>query len=419
MTDRAQRLPRRYIPRASAAYVVLLGTLAALPPLGIDMGLPALPGLQASLAVSPARATQTLSVFLLGFAIGPVLLGPLSDRYGRKPLLLFGLGVFTATAVGCALASSIQTLLAFRLVQGVGAGAAAALPVAIVRDAFAGDLGRTRQSQVTLVNAVAPLVAPLIGAAVLRLGDWRTVYVVLTVVGGFLLATALLGYEETAPPPPRDTESAGVFTALARAYRAILADRQYVVGTVILGLSFGGMFAYISSSSLVFIGLYGVSATAYSLLFAVTAAGTIGGAALNGALVGRGLAAPTLLRAGLGLSAAAALGLTLLAGTAFATLPAVAALLVVSNFSAGVVMPNATHEALVHQGHVAGSAAALQRAGQMLFGAVAGACCGWLYDGRSAAAMAYVMLGCAVLALVAFQVGTRAAVPRRHASGTA
>ncbi len=410
MTERAGRLPRRHIPRASAAYVVLLGTLAALPPLGIDMGLPALPGLQAGLAVSPARATETLSVFLLGFAIGPVLLGPLSDRYGRKPLLLFGLGVFTATAVGCALASSIQTLLAFRLAQGVGAGAAAALPAAIVRDAFAGDLGRTRQSQVTLVNAVAPLAAPLIGAAVLRVGDWRTVYGVLTAVGGLLLAASLLGYEETAPP--RDTKSAGVLTALTRGYRAILADRQYVVGTLILALSFGGMFAYIASSSLVFIGLYGVSAAVYSLLFAVTAAGTVGGAALNGALVGRGLAGPMLLRAGLGLSAAAALGLSLIAGTALATLPAVAALLVVSNFSAGVVMPNATHEALLHQGHVAGSAAALQRAGQMLVGAAAGACCGWWYDGRSAAAMAYVMLGCAVLALVAFQVGTRVAAPR-------
>ena len=177
----------RPIATDSSLFIVMLGLLSALPPFGIDAGLPGLSSLQVDLGIGPGQAAQTLTLFLLGFAVGPVLFGPLSDRYGRKPVLLGGVALFTLAALGCATSTSLEMLLAFRVLQGVGAGAAAALPAAIVRDVFEGDRGMTRQSYVALVNAVAPLVAPLMGAGLLAFGDWRLIYVGLTIVGTGLL----------------------------------------------------------------------------------------------------------------------------------------------------------------------------------------------------------------------------------------
>ena len=391
-------MPRFRIPSTSPFYIVMLGLLSALPPLATDIGLPAIPALQAAFHVGIGTATHTLTVFLAGFSVGPVLFGPLSDRYGRKPVLLSGLALFALTAFACAAANDIAALLLVRFVQGIAAGAAAALPAAIVRDVFSGHVALSRQSYVALVNAVAPLVAPLIGAGILQLGDWRLIYACLGAIGCALLLLGFLGYEETRPQAAAARAAGGVFGTAFAAYRQVLGNRHYLIHAALLAASFGTMFAYITGSSAVFIDQLGVSGAAYGGLFALTAAGTIAGAAtgerlarargahrpLVGSVVGSAIVNVLLL-------AAAVLGTT--------SIPLIAACVVASNFCAGIVMPNATHQALDTVGHVAGSAAALLRSMQMLAGAGTGALVG-LLAGNRLTAMAGVMTLAALAGLV-------------------
>lgn len=387
----------------------MLGLLSALPPLGIDMGLPGIPSLQSEFGVAMAKATQTLTLFLLGFSLGPVLFGPLSDRYGRKPILLFGVALFSVAALGCAMAGSIEILLGLRIVQGMGAGAAAALPAAIVRDIFSGEKALSRQSYVALVNGVAPLVAPLIGAAILTLGDWRSIYGALAVVGGLLFIFAALGYAETAPAAKFDAEQGNVLQAALASYKQVLANRPYLLATGLLAATFGTMFSYIASSSAVFMDLLGASASTYGLLFAFTALGGMLGAACNGRFAAR-LGTRRLLIAAV--AGGLVLSLLLLAAACLGiqSIGVCALFVVLSNFCAGIVMPNTTHLALKDMGAVAGSAAALQRALQMVMGAAAGAMVG-VIGGNSLVAMAASMTFFAVLALGLLLIGLRVVSP--------
>lgn len=399
----------RTLSSASPLYVVMLGLLSALPPLGIDMGLPGIPSLQAEFGVAMAKATQTLTLFLLGFSLGPVLFGPLSDRYGRKPVLLFGVALFSVAALGCAMAGSIDALLGLRIVQGMGAGAAAALPAAIVRDTFQGQSALSRQSYVALVNGVAPLVAPLIGAAILTLGDWRSIYGALAIVGGLLFLFAAFGYAETAPGVMIKGQQRSVLQAALASYKQVLANRQYRLATGLLAATFGTMFSYIASSSAVFMDLLGASASTYGLLFAFTALGGMLGAACNGRFSVR-LGTRRLLAAAV--VGGLVLSLLLLAAACMGiqSISVCALCVVLSNFCAGIVMPSTTHLALKDMGAVAGSAAALQRALQMVMGAAAGAMVGFI-GGNSLVAMAASMTLFAVLAFGLLLIGLRTIGP--------
>jgi len=375
----------------------MLGLLSALPPLAIDMGLPAIPALESAFHIGIGQATRTLTVFLLGFSVGPILFGPLSDRYGRKPVLLLGLGLFSLASLACACAGQIASLLLLRLLQGVAAGAAATLPAAIVRDVYTGHAALSRQSYVALVNAVAPLVAPLLGASLLAFGSWRLIYGCLGVIGLVLLALGALGYRETRPQ--HDTQQ-NVFRAALSAYGRVLRDKHYLVHAGLLAASFGTMFAYITGSSAVFIDMLGVSSTAYGALFALTAAGTIAGAAAGARLAHRWEAG--LLLGYAVIASAVVCGALLTASLCGANSVAmVAACVLLSNVCAGIVMPNATHQALATVGKVAGSASALLRSIQMLAGASAGALIG-VFAGNQLSVMAAVMTLYAVLGLLFF-----------------
>lgn len=385
-----------YIKSTSPLYIVMLGLLSALPPLATDIGLPAIPALQASFHTGIGEATRTLTVFLLGFSVGPILFGPLSDRYGRKPVLLFGLGLFSLAAIACAYANQIGTLLLVRLIQGVAAGAAAALPAAIVRDVFSGHAALSRQSYVALVNAVAPLVAPLIGAGLLQLGDWRLIYECLGGIGCVLLLLGVFGYQETRPAAAAGT-GRSVFGSAVAAYQQVLRNRQYLIHTALLAASFGTMFAYITGSSAVFIDMLGVSGGAYGALFALTAAGTIIGAA-TGARLAKRWGADRLLAAGVIGSAVISLALLAASLAGAGSIALIAGCVMLSNLCAGIVMPNATHQALSSVGNVAGSASALLRSMQMLAGAAAGALVG-LLAGNQLTVMAGVMSLSALIGL--------------------
>jgi DHA1 family bicyclomycin/chloramphenicol resistance-like MFS transporter len=222
-------------------------------------------------------------VFLLGFSIGPILFGPLSDRLRPQAGAAAGTGPVLAGVAGLRAGRKHRQPVALRLLQGVAAGAAA-LPAAIVRDVFTGHAALSRQSYVALVNAVAPLLAPLLGAGLLAFGSWRLIYGCLGVIGLVLLGLGASA-EETRPP---QASAQNVLRAAVSAYGQVLRDRHYLVHAGLLAASFGTMFAYITGSSAVFIDMLGVSSAGYGALFALTAAGTIGGAAAGARLATAG-----------------------------------------------------------------------------------------------------------------------------------
>ncbi len=386
------------IPRRSVAYTCFLGTLSALPPLSIDMGLPALGQIARDLHAEPAAATMTLGVFLLGFSVAPLLLGPLSDRFGRRPLLLAGLGVFTLGGLACAAAPSITLLLLARFVQGAGAGAGAALPLAIVRDVFEGAEARARLAYVTLVLGIAPAIAPSIGATVLGWVGWRGIYAILFVGGAILLLAVFFGFEETRDP----RHSQKLHPAqLVRNYRRVLGHRATLGYALVNGLTFACMFAYISGSPIVFMTGFGVSSRAFSLIFFCTAVGTMAGALLSGRLAAR-LRPAWVLAGGLALGVACGAGLVALAITGHAAVATMLPLLVLSNATYGIIGPHASHEALVPMAGLAGVAAAVLRSLQMFLGALASAAVSALSGSDTAVAMTAVMAVCAAGSVVAY-----------------
>lgn len=359
----------RTIPTSAPLYIILLGLISALPPLGIDMGLPGLPQVQTELR--SYSAAYTLTFFLFGFSVGPIIFGPLSDIYGRKPILIIGLTLFSITALGCSLSNSMESLLLFRLIQGIGAGAAAALPSAIVRDVFTGNLAIKQQSYVAMVNGIAPLIAPMIGAAILIFGDWRTIYETLAIVGLILLTISAFGYSETAPIHARTCKNKNILSSVFNSYAEVLTNKTYIVSTALLALTFGSMFSYIASSSNIFIEEFGSSTTLYGFIFAFTALGEIFGAMFNARfaiLIGEDKLLKIAIYASFGIS----LFLCVIAEAGQLSIISCALLILINNFFIGIIFPNTTIRALKKLGNIAGSAAALQRSLQMITGALAG-----------------------------------------------
>jgi DHA1 family bicyclomycin/chloramphenicol resistance-like MFS transporter len=372
----------------SIAFVVFLSALGGLTPLSIDMGLPALQAIGHSLHVSPASAALTLSFFLVGFAFGPVVLGPLSDRFGRRPILLAGASVFALAGIGCALAPSLSFLLFWRLLEGVGAGAGSTLSLAIVRDLFDGATARARLSYVSTIGSLAPMLAPTLGAIVLGFFGWRAIYGFLATVGLLIVFAVLFGFNES----HQSTDKTALQPKkLAANYARIFKNRICFGYALVASLNFGCMFSYISSSPLVMMGVLAVSPTYYGWTFAATALGIMTGAFTNGRLSAHGLSATTLLTFGLGLSSTTGLSLLAVSYSGWAAVSTILPLLILNTFSIGFIGPNATQGVMHPLPDIAGVASAVLGSMRMLVGASAGVLVAFLFDNRSAHAMAESM----------------------------
>lgn len=238
-------------------WILVLGAVVAIGPLSIDMYLPALPELQRTLGADAAQVQWTLAAFFAGLAAGQLVYGPLSDRYGRKPLLLIGLGVFVLASLLCARAPGIHSLIALRLLQALGGCAGMVTTRAMLRDRFAPqDMARIL-SMLVLVMGVAPMLAPLAGSAVLRFADWRAIFLLLAAFGALCFAAVALTLAESHPPERRLT-SLSMVSAL-RGYAHLLTHRKFVGYALSGAAAQGGMFAYITVSAFVFIEAYGLS----------------------------------------------------------------------------------------------------------------------------------------------------------------
>jgi DHA1 family bicyclomycin/chloramphenicol resistance-like MFS transporter len=378
----------------SRLFIVLLGSLTALTALSIDMSLPALPLLTAVLHITAEQAQRTLSVFLLGFAAGQLFVGPASDRFGRRPVLLVGLLAFALAGVGCARAQDLDALIAFRFVQGMTACVGPVLGRAVVRDHFSAARAAHLLSSLIVVLAVAPLVAPILGGALLRHFSWHAIF--WTLGGAGLLLFALVAVFLGESHHQRDPAALQP-AQLARNVGAFLANRACLTHALVVFFVFGAQFAYISGSPFVVIEVFGVSPDRYGFFFGATALCLIGGASLNRRLLSTHAPAQ-LLRAGLGVLVGAGAALAI-AATLGGGLVAILAPLMVFFVGLGLVTPNATAAALEPMPRMAGVASSVLGVFQMVGGAAAGWAVSVTYD-RTPRPMAYAVAGLGVAALL-------------------
>jgi DHA1 family bicyclomycin/chloramphenicol resistance-like MFS transporter len=346
---------------------VLLGSLTAFGPLSVDMYLPALPHIASELDAGPASIQLTLTAVLAGLALGQLVAGPVSDALGRKRPLLVGVAAYAAASLLCAVAPSAPALVGLRFVQGLAGSAGVVIARAIVRDLYAGDAAARVFSILVLVMGAAPVLAPTLGAQVLRVAGWRAIFVVLAVIGILLVLAVAGGLDETHAAERRAI--GGVVETLGT-MRRLLADRSFLGYALTGGFGFGALFAYISGSSFVLERVYGLSPQRFGLFFAINAAGFVVMAQVNARIVGRA-GARRLLAIGLASGAAGALALLVVAATHAGGLAGILPCLFVVQTSLGLVLPNSTALALTDHPAVAGSASALLGVLQYAVGAVA------------------------------------------------
>ncbi|MBY8886336.1 multidrug effflux MFS transporter [Streptomyces sp. PTM05] len=378
----------------------VLGGLTALPPLSMDMYLPSLPAVTTALRSPAATVQLTLTACLLGMALGQLVVGPMSDKWGRRRPLLIGMTVYALATAVCAFAPDVELLIGFRLVQGLAGAAGIVIARAVVRDLYDGVAMARFFSTLMLISGVAPVVAPVIGGQILRFTDWRGVFVVLTVIGALLTLLAMRVLPETLPAERRHD---GGLRHAVRTMRSLMADRVFAGYMLAGSFAFAALFAYVSGSSFVVQDIYGASPQTFSLLFALNSIGLVGIGQLNGkVLVGR-VPLDRALAVGLSVILLAACCLLALTCGVFGHvgLPPVAASLFVLMSAMGLAMPNTNAQALMRTPHAAGSASALLGAGQFLVGAVASPLVGVAGSG-TAVPMALVQVSCAVVALGAF-----------------
>ncbi|MET4577151.1 multidrug effflux MFS transporter [Ottowia thiooxydans] len=357
---------------------LILGLLSAIGPFAIDMYLPALPAIGQSLGADVSAVQLSLTAFFLSLGVGQLLYGPVSDMLGRKPPLYFGLVVFTAASVGCATATNIETLIAFRFIQGLGAAAGMAIPRAVVRDLHTGNDAARLMSLLMLVFSVSPILAPLAGSAVIAVTGWRGVFWAVTLVGlaGLVLIYTML--DETRPVSERVESNLG---SALRAYGVLLRDTHYL-GLVFIGSSaMAGFFVYLAGSPFVLINHYGLTPTMYSLAFSVNAVAFIGAAQFTGTLGERfGLVHVVKMAASAsGVVMFAMLAYYLAGGDQLAVLMV---LYFIASAFMGLVIPTTSVLALEKHGAIAGTASALLGTLQMLTGAAAMGVVGLFSNGK-------------------------------------
>jgi DHA1 family bicyclomycin/chloramphenicol resistance-like MFS transporter len=388
------------VPRGEAYYrlAVILGALTAMGPLAIDMYLPALPTIAREMASSTASVQVSLAVYFIGLACGQAFYGPFSDRWGRKRALYFGLTLFSASSVGCAMAGDVTALIALRFLQALGGCAPLVVPRAVVRDYF-DQRGSVRMlSVLMLVMGLAPILAPLIGGQLLVNFGWRSVFWVLAAYGAFWLVIVTMFLPESLPPARRRRQRA---VDVVATYLGVLRDRTYI-GYVLTGaLIFAGLLAYISGSPFVFIEVFRVPPEQYGLFFGVNAIGIIVASQVNRWLANK-YDARHIIGAVLPVSVTAGAVLLIDAATGFGGFAGILVPLFFYIATHGFIMPNTTALAMAPHGAVAGSASALLGTVQFVLGASAGALLGALGNG-TAVPLAAVIAGCAALAFVTYQ----------------
>jgi DHA1 family bicyclomycin/chloramphenicol resistance-like MFS transporter len=336
-----------------------------------------LPSLANAFGTTAAAAQITLTSFMLGFSLGMLVYGPLSDAYGRRPILLGGIVLYALASIGCAVSYSIDSLVAFRFLQALGAGSASVLARAIARDAHAPSDAARVLSMLAIVTSIGPLLAPLIGGQLLLLGGWRAVFVALTLFGVTCAVTTYLRVPETWPREKRASSALGRSFA---AYGRLLSDPVTWGHTLCGGMAFASMFAYITATPFVYIDYFHVKPQHYGFFFGLNIIGIISWNVVNTRLVGR-VGSLKLISLASFVSVIAALATALVCLTGWGGLWSIVACLFFVVGVVGLLSANCTTDLMHRYPHNAGAAAAVFGAVQLALGAVASLAVGLLHDG--------------------------------------
>lgn len=385
---------------------LILGLLSAIGPFAIDMYLPALPSIGQDLGADNSVTQLTLLAFFISFALTQLLYGPISDTWGRKLPLYLGIGIFALASIGCALATNIETLIAFRFLQGIGGAAGMVVPRAIVRDMHTGVQAARLMSLLMLVFSISPILAPLTGSAVIQYYGWRGVFWAVTIaafIGLVLLATQL---DETRSK--EDRVGSGLKSAMA-AYALLLRDRNFMTLTFIGGLGISGFLVYLANSSFVLIEHYGLTPTQYSLAFSVNAVSFFTVSQATGWL-GERFGLVRVMRLAVTAFSFVMVVLAVLMAAGFDQLPVLVTFLFVGYGFLGLVIPTSAVLALEDHGEIAGTASSLMGTLHFVIAAVAMVISALFADGTALP----MTMGIALCALFAFLL-TQATLGRRAA----
>ncbi|MBF7954814.1 multidrug effflux MFS transporter [Rahnella victoriana] len=376
-------------------YALVLGSLAALGPLCTDLYLPALPEMAGDLNTSTASAQLSLTAGLLGLGFGQLLFGPLSDRYGRMRPLLWSLALLLAASVWCAVAQDINQLIVARLLQGIAGAGGAVLSRAVARDLYNGHELTRFFALLMLVNGLAPIVAPVLGGAMLNWMNWRGIFGVLALIAILLFSFSSLKLHETLAPERR--AQGGILSMLGSVF-GLLKHRPFMGLCLTQGFIMAGMFAYIGASPFVLQQIYHLSPQMFSLCFAINGIGLVISAQVSTRLSHR-FGEMALVKAGLCIAAVASVALVI-----SASLNAPLVMLLIPLFFSvmviGIIGPNAGSLAMQSQGKNAGSASALLGVCMFALGAVAVPVTG--FGNHPALSMGLTILGCYAIAILMF-----------------
>ncbi len=357
---------------------MLLGVLIALPALGTDLFVPALPVLAEALAVEVGAAQFALTTYFAGLAAGMLLWGTLSDRYGRKPVLFTGLAIMLGASFAAAHADSVGAVAAARLVQGLAMASGAVIARAVVRDLHAHEQAARLLASMTIVFSIVPIGAPLAGAAIAAEAGWRAIFWCLAAVAALLVVATAAMLPETAPAGRSSARPADI----ARSFGLMLGEARFVRPFLLILCAFLGIIAWVSSSAFVLVRGFGVPTTGYGVAFAGVMLGQIAGAWASSRLVVR-LGIPRLVRAGAASMLAAGVAVASLAWLGVGHWAAVVAPFFLFLVGTALIVPNATAAALSPFPGSAGAAASLMGAACFTIGACVSAALGFAFDGTA------------------------------------
>jgi MFS transporter, DHA1 family, multidrug resistance protein len=392
----------------SIGMTAVLAMLTAMGPISTDLYLPSLPSIARNLRVDTSEAQLTLSFYLAGFAFGQIFYGPISDKHGRRPVILVALAIYALASAACTAATSIELLIAGRFAQALGAAGPVVLARAIVRDLYSGPRAAQELARMGMIMGLAPAIAPVIGGVLEPLFGWRASFFALLIAAVTLATVVFMLLPETLREPRKEPISPfGIF----RGFREIASVPTFRIFAMLATLTYSGLFCFISGSSFVLQGAYGLSPFAFGLSFGLAVLGFIGGSILSQKIVmTRGMLFVIML----GVTCLAGGGLAMFALMLIGTGSSLEVTLPMALYAAGVglVLPQANAGSMMPFAHRAGAASSLQGLLQMSLAALVGAALGQLLDVTIHAMPAFIAsAGVATVFLYVF--GKTAMEPRR------